>query len=65
MGYEYKGVVKWNNGIIKKYDHKDGLIGNSVRAINEDQNGNILFGTEEVLVFMTERHLKTLTILMG
>ena len=49
MGYEYKGVVKWNNGIIKKYDHKDGLIGNSVRAINEDQNGNILFGTERGL----------------
>jgi signal transduction histidine kinase/CheY-like chemotaxis protein/ligand-binding sensor domain-containing protein len=45
LGYNYHGIIKWNDGIIKVLKNKDGLAGNSITAINQDKDGNMLFGT--------------------
>ena len=49
LGYNYFGIIKWNNGILEKFTYNDGLAGNSITAINQDKDGNMLFGTERGL----------------
>lgn len=54
MGIKGFGVVKFQNGKIVNYrlngnDREHSLSDDLVRAINEDKNGNIIFGTQEGL----------------
>ena len=65
LGYEYLGVVKWSNGTFEHIDYKDGLVGNSVRAINQDKDGNMLFGTERGLSIYDGKNFKNLSYADG
>jgi len=59
LGYDFSGAVKWNNGDFKHFDNETGLAGNQIYAINQDKDGNILFGTDRGLCVYDGHDFKT------
>lgn len=47
FGTDGEGVVKYDGKNHKKYNKKNGLVGDYVRAIIQDKSGNLWFSTDE------------------
>ena len=52
------GLVKWKDGkVIRHYTKKDGLPSNYINALDEDEKGNIIIGTNLDYLFLMVKNL--------
>ncbi|MCF1191441.1 hypothetical protein LRR18_07580 [Mangrovimonas sp. AS39] len=65
FGTNHDGILFYDNNSLKHYTSKDGIGGNAVRAILEDQEGNIWFGTSNGLTNYNGNIFKNYTVADG
>jgi ligand-binding sensor domain-containing protein len=54
IGTEGAGLIRWKDGVYRRFTTREGLPGNEVRALEEDRDGNLWVGTNHGLGRLTE-----------